>query len=77
MGIDSPGFIAEILQGSKRRRLIRPTIGKKSSVRVLDFLDLEMKQSAESAENQTLGPYGRKLSNEYIIMIMRREYQSL
>ena len=47
------------------RELIRPTIGKKIECEGLDFLDLEMKQSAESAENQTLGAYGSQLSSEY------------
>jgi tetratricopeptide (TPR) repeat protein len=47
------------------RELIRLTIGKKIECEDLEFLDLEMKLSAESAENQTLETHGSQLSSEY------------
>lgn len=47
------------------RELIRLTISKKVECDHLEFLDLEVKQSAESAENQTLETYSSQLSSEY------------
>ena len=47
------------------RELIRLAVGKKTQCNNQEFLDLEVKQSAELAESQTLETYSSQLSSEY------------